>query len=121
MNGTPSSADSDLKISDFPLAYHDRENRWMRPWRVIDSRSKFVKIDCDGHMIEMSIDRCKPYRIADKVRKLMNDGLNIGKTTPCENSLLISDDYRGYGGFWDFIDNLLKHNPYFHGENYSNV
>lgn len=79
---------------------------------MIDINEKSVSIDCDGRVIEMSMDRCKRYRSADELRGLMNGNLDLGEAAIQETAGTSHEEIHD-DGYWDFTDPSPDMTPIF--------
>lgn len=74
----------------------------MGPWREIGRNEKSVHIDCDGHVVEMSIDGCKSYHIADETQDLTHANRDYGEAVTRDNVKRTRDEPQVGEGLWDF-------------------
>lgn len=78
----------------------------MRSLRVSDIKSQSTHIDCNGGMIEMSISRREPYRMADEKRELKDDGLNTCENYNWQNPLACHKTTDRINSYWELNDFL---------------
>lgn len=74
---TPHAAEIDIKIGSEALVYRDEPGKWIGPFLVIDNNPKNIHVDQNGHLVQYSIDRCKPYKIEEETREVLHDSDNI--------------------------------------------
>lgn len=62
---------SDIKIGNQLLVYCDEPNAWYGPFRVVDINNKDMYVHNDGFLVQHFLDRCKRYRLEDKILEMM--------------------------------------------------
>lgn len=87
-----SSVGCNLQTDDLTSIYHEKENWWTGPSRVLKICNKYIHAGYSGRMTEMSLDRHKSWQIENEVQDLMYDNCSRGETVSRENIETIREE-----------------------------